>query len=231
MPLSKTFRAALTAALFLSASAFAAKPYHLELEASPGAVFPYLGRFGNVELHVYEGGVRAEALWLNAFSRNGATDVTVVNPLGRMYVEVPIADIAPALRKLGGSDAKIEQTAAPASLRISKGTVGKYDAQRHRISYGPEAWIDVWTTQVVPENPQLRRIVNAILEGISPGTARVAKFSGTPIMVEVNFRRFKKVQLVKLRKLTMAAGDEQDALTLGAMYLRATVLEKLLEKK
>ena len=40
------------------------------LEASPAAAFPYLGKFGNVELHVYAGGVRAEALWLNSFSRN-----------------------------------------------------------------------------------------------------------------------------------------------------------------
>jgi len=220
------------AALFISASAFAAKPYHLELEASPGAVFPYLGRFGDVELHVYEGGVRAEALWLNSFSRNGAADVTVMNPLGRMYVEVPIADIAPTLRKLAGNSAGIERAAVPSGVTSSKGKVGKYEATRNRLSYGPEAWIDVWTTKVVPENPQLRRIINALLEGISPGTARLAsKLSGTPILIELNFRRFKKVQLLKLKKLSMTADDEQDALTLGAMYMRATVLEKLLEKK
>ena len=234
MLLSKTFRAALTAALFISVSAFAQqpRPYHLELEASPAGVFPYLGRFGDVELHVYAGGVRAEALWLNSFSRNGAADVTVINPLARMYVEVPIADIAPTLRKLGGSAAGVERVAAPSGLTTSQGKVGKYDATRHRLSYGADAWIDVWTTKVIPENPQLRRIVHAMLEGISPGTARFsAKFTGTPILVELNFRRFKKVQLLKLKKLTMAADDEKDALTLGAMYMRASVLEKLLEKK
>jgi hypothetical protein len=232
MPLSKTIRAALVAALFLSVSAFAATPYHLELEASPGAVFPYLGRFGDVELHVYEGGVRAEALWLNGFSRNRAADVTVVNPLGRMYVEVPIADIAPTLRKLAGTAAGVERAAVPSSVSVTRGKVGKYEATRHRFTYGPEAYIDVWTTTVVPENPQLRRIGNAMLEGISPGTARLAsKLTGNPILIELNFRRFKKVNLLKLKKLTMAAEDERDALTLGSMYMRATVLEKLFEKK
>jgi hypothetical protein len=231
MRLSKTLRAALTAALFISGGAFAATPYHLELEASPGAVFPYLGRFGDVELHVYQGGVRAEALWLNAFSRNGAKDVTVVNPLGRMYVEVPVSDIAPILRDLGGSGDAIERRAVPASVTATPGKVGKYAATRHRLMYG-NAWVDVWTTQAVPENAQLRRIVSALLDGISPGTTpHFAKIRGTPILVELNFRRFKNVRLLKLKKLTMTADDEEDALTRGGMYIRATVLEKLFEKK
>ena len=48
--------------------------------------------------------------------------------------------------------------------------------------------------------------------------------------MELNFRRFKKVQLLKLKKLTMSADDEKDALTLGPMYVRAAVLEKVFEK-
>ncbi|HYR27390.1 MAG TPA: hypothetical protein VEU30_02935, partial [Thermoanaerobaculia bacterium] len=71
-------------------------------------------------------------------------------------------------------------------------------------------------------------IVNQLLEGISPGTASVAsKLSGTPVYVELNFRRFKKVPLVKLKKVTMSADDEKDALTLGSLYVRASVLEKI----
>ena len=73
-------------ALLLSAlalPALASTPYHLELEANPAAPFPWLGKFGSIELHVYRGGVRAEALWLNGMSRNGAPSVTVANPLGR----------------------------------------------------------------------------------------------------------------------------------------------------
>ena len=225
-------RAAFTAALLLSLPLFAQKPYHLELEASPGGVFPYLGKFGDVDLHVYAGGVRAEAFWLNSFSKNGSPHVTVANPLGRMYVDVPVTDIAPLLRKIAGSDAKIEQSASPTLGKSVAGKVGKLAATRHRLVYGPTAYIDVWTTNAVPENPQLRRIVNSLLEGISPGTAKVAaKLSGTPVYVEINFRRFKKVPLLKLKKLTMSADDEKDALTLGPLYIRAGVMDKVLGKK
>lgn len=224
MPRSKFFRAAFTAALFLSLPLFAAQPYHLELEASPAAVFPYLGKFGDVELHVYAGGVRVEALWLNGFSRNGAADVTVMNPLGRMYVDVPIREIAPKLSRLAGD---VERAAEPTLGPAMKGKVGGLDATRHRLIYGA-AWIDVWTTSAIPENAQLRRIVHGFLEGISPGTARVAsKLGGTPIYVELNFRRFKNVPLLKLKKLVFSADDEEDALEVGPMYVRASVLEKL----
>ena len=43
-----------------------------ELEATPAAAFPYLGRFGAVDLHVYATGVRADLLWLKGLSTNGA---------------------------------------------------------------------------------------------------------------------------------------------------------------
>ena len=82
-------------ALLLAVSAVAAtppRPYHLELEATPEAAFPWLGRVGKVEIHVYPQGVRSDALWLNAFSKNGSSAVTVANPLGRMYVDVTIAE-------------------------------------------------------------------------------------------------------------------------------------------
>ena len=223
--------AAFAAALFVSLPLLAAQPYHLELEASPAAVFPYLGKFGDVELHVYSGGVRAEALWLNSFSKNGAKDVTVMNPLGRMYVEVPIEEISPILTRLAGKEAGVERSAEPSMGPTLHGKVGTLAATRHRLVYGPDAYIDVWTTKAVPENAQLKRIVNQLLHGISPGTAKVAaKLAGTPLYVELNFRRFKKVPLLKLKKLTMSADDEEDALTRGPLYVRASVLEKIFER-
>ncbi|MFP5247186.1 MAG: hypothetical protein ACLGH0_10870, partial [Thermoanaerobaculia bacterium] len=107
---------ALVLALALSAPALAApaKPYHLELELTPEAAFPYLGKFGTVDLHVYAGGVRGEALWLHGFSRNGAPSVTVANPLARMYVDVATAEIEPILAKLAGDEAGQERLAKPA---------------------------------------------------------------------------------------------------------------------
>ena len=214
--------------LLFSLSLPATASYHLELEATPEAVFPYLGRFGNVELHVYAGGVRAEALWLNAFSRNDAQAVTVTNPLGRMYVDVDVDEIAPILTRLAGAAGAAERNAEPTLGSRLKGEVKGVPATRHRFVYGPEAWIDVWTTDVIPTNRQMQRIVTQVVKGISPSTGALAdEIPGTPIYVEMNFRRFKKVTLVRLKKLTHTADDEEDALTRGSLYIRAKVLEKL----
>lgn len=221
--------------LLLTTSAFAASPrYHLELEANPAAAFPYLSKFGtSVELHVYPSGVRAEALWLNSFSKTGAPAVTVANPLGRMYVDVPVGEIAPLLRKLAGAESGVEKIAVPARGPVTKGKVGGIAATRHRLIYGADAWIDIWTTDAIPENPQMRRISEELVAGISPGTAKLARtIRGTPVHVELNFRRFRKVPLLKVKQLTfdVSAEDEKDALELGPIYVRAPLLEKLFDR-
>jgi hypothetical protein len=205
-----------------------AQKYHLELEATPEAAFPYLSRFGNVDIDVYAGGVRADALWLHAFSRNDAKAITVANPLGRMYVDVALNEITGILAKMAGGD-RITGTGTVTLNPGIKGTVSGIPATRYRIVYGPTAWIDYWTTDVVPQNEQFRAIVHRLVAGISPSTADVArKVPGTPVYVELNFRRFKKVAIVKFKKLSYTADDEEDDLTLGPVYVRATVLEKLL---
>jgi hypothetical protein len=216
-------------AFLLLATTVSAAPYHLELEVTPSSAFPYLGRFGNVDLHVYEGGVSAKALWLRAFSRNDAQDVTVVNPLARMYFDVNVGEIASMMARFAGKAGAIERDAEPVFGPRVRGEVKGVPATRHRLVYGPNAWIDVWTTDVIPENGQLRSIVQQAVRGISPATGKLAeKISGTPIFVELNFRRFQKVPLLRLKKLSRTAEDEQDALTLGRLYIRASVFEKLL---
>lgn len=211
----------------------AAQRYHLELEATPAAVFPYLGRFGAVELHVYPTGVRAEALWLNSFAKNSAQAVTVANPLGRMYVDVPIAEISAILQKLAGEDGSVERGSVPSRGPAAGGTVHGIKATRHRLVYGPSAWIDYWTTTAIPENPQLRRIADELVTGISPGTATVSRtIPGTPVFIELNFRRFKKVTLLKVKELTfdeVSEEDEKDALELGPLYMKAPLLDKVLQ--
>jgi hypothetical protein len=218
----------LLAILLLALPALAATPYHLQLEASPAAVFPYLGKFGKVDLHVYAGGVRAETFWLNGFSRNGEAAVTVMNPLARMYVDVPVGDIAPTLMKIAGAAGALERSIAPSLERPVAGTVGTFAATRYRLTYGPSGWIDVWTTNAIPENAQLRKLVDEFVRGISPGTANVSRsIRGTPVYVELNFRRFRKVPLLRLKKVAFAAEDEKDALTLGSFYIRHALLEML----
>ncbi|HEV7243113.1 MAG TPA: hypothetical protein VGQ36_28060 [Thermoanaerobaculia bacterium] len=221
--------------VFIAATSSAAPPrrYHLELEANPAAAFPYLSKFGTtIELHVYPSGVRAEALWLNSFSKNGASAVTIANPLGRMYVDMPVAEIAPLLQKIAGAAGSIEQNATPLRGPKMKGKVQGIDATRYRLIYGAEAWIDLWTTTAIPENPQMRHITEQLVSGISPGTASVARsLPGTPVYVEINFRRFKKVPLLKVKQLTfdVSAKEEQDALELGPVYMRAPLIDKLLD--
>lgn len=222
----------LLALLPVTSSAASPRRYHLELEATPAAAFPYLSRFGtSVQLHVYASGVRAEALWLNSFSKNGASVVTVANPLGRMYVDLPVDQIAPLLRSLAGSGGA-EHLATPKRGPVVRGKVRGIDASRHRLVYGPAAWIDIWTTSAIPENPQLRRISERLVEGISPNTAKLARtISGTPLYVELNFRRFEKVALLQVKTLTfdVSAEDEKDALELGPLYVRAPLVERLFE--
>jgi hypothetical protein len=217
----------IAAALFALPLAAATRPYHLELEANPAAPFPFLGKFGTVTLHIYGGGVRAETIWLNGFTRNGAPAVTVMNPLGRMYTDVPIAQISSVLGKLAGTDRR-ERMAIGTLMPASLGKVGAVDASRYRIVYGPEAWIDVWTTKTIPDNPQLHAIVDQFVSGISPGTAPLAKkIPGTPIYVEINFRRFKKLTLLKLKSLTFENQGEADALQVGAVYMKAPLLDSI----
>src|SRR3954468_3510732 len=100
---------------FLTASLHAALPpaYHLELEANPSTPFPFLGKFGTVTLHVYPNGVRAETFWLNGFSRNGTNAFTLETPLGRMYTDVPVAQISATLRKIATSGMEAAAPAAP----------------------------------------------------------------------------------------------------------------------
>ena len=219
--------------VFLALPLTAAQRYHLELEANPAAVFPYLGRFGAVELHVYPTGVRAEALWLNGFAKNAAPAVTVANPLGRMYVDVPVADISSILQKLAGENGTVERSSVPSRGPTAGGKVHGIDATRHRLVYGPSAWIDYWTTTAIPENPQFRRIADQLVAGISPGTARVSRtIPGTPIYIELNFRRFKNVTLLKVKELTfdVSEEDEKDALELGPVYMKAPLLDRVLTK-
>ena len=222
LPLKRLGLAVLALFLFVPA----ASAYHLELEAYPAAVFPYFKKFGAIDIHVYPSGVRADTVWLDAFSRNGASSVTVMNPLARMYGDVPIAELASMIAKLGdenGAERSALATLGPAM----NGRVGNIAATRYRLVFG-ESHIDYWTTKAVPENPQLRRIVLELVAGVSPGTAAVAKkIPGTPVYVELNFRRFQKVVMMRFKKLTASREDEKEALAVGSWYLKAPFVDAL----
>lgn len=230
-PLIRTrgVRLAFFAFTFLFSVCLGASPYHLVLEARPAAAFPWLAKFGAVDLHIYEGGVRAETLWLNGFSPNGSESITVENRIARLCGDVPIAKIAAILARLG--TAGESGIAAPESHTIMAGTVGGLNATRHRLSYGPKAYIDYWTTSAVPANRQFRKIVDELVAAISPATAAAArKIPGTPVYVELNFRRFKKVALVRMKKLSRTNDDQAKALRVGSFYLKAPFADAIWRK-
>lgn len=213
------------AALALSPlAASGATPYHLELEANPAAAFPFLGRFGALTLHVYPGGVRAESFWLSGFSRSGTQQVTVLDPMARSYSEVAMTDLAPMLAKLGSHDPIPGYV--PPILPPAGGKVLGLDARRYRLVYGSEAWIDVWTSTALPENAQYRALAIEFVRGIAPATATALRtIPGTPIYVELNFRRFKKVALLRLKSFTPNADGEAKALTVGALYFKTPSID------
>ena len=203
-----------------------ALPYHIELEAHPAAPFPFLSKFGTVTLHVYNGGVRADTLWLNGFSRNGTNTVTVENPLGRMYTTVPVSDLVSILQKMAKEH--VDEVVPPPVAKPVAGNVRGIPAKRYRLIYGADAWIDVWTTDRIPENPQLRAIINACIEGIAPFTARSMRaIPGTPIYVELNFSHYKKLPIVRLKNFMTTNAGQEKALSVGKLYFKAPLLDSL----
>lgn len=214
-------------AAFLSLPALAA-PAHVTLEAWPAAPFPYLGKFGTITIDVYPSGVHARALMLRGFSRNGAPGITVLNPVARMYTDVPISELAAILSKLGAGSGSVEGAAAPQTIVASTGKVGSIAAVRHRLMFGPAAWIDYWTTTSIPENPQLRKIAQAFVAAVSPGTARgMAGIRGMPLYVELNFRRFKNVPLLKLKAVSADVSGQEDELSVGSLYFKAPLIDAI----
>ena len=213
--------------LVFAASLHAAppKPYHIALEANPAAPFPFLGKFGTVTIHVYPAGVRAETFWLNGFTRNGSGAVTVENPLGRMYTDVPLSQISTTLHKLSTSGV---EASAPVEITQSSGNVKGMPARRYRLIYAPEAWIDVWMTDAIPENPQLRAVINEFVRGVSPATANsINNLRGMPLYVELNFRRYKKLPLVRLKSIAWSDEGQDAALKVGTLYFKAPLLDSI----
>jgi len=204
------------------------KPYHIVLEANTAAPFPFLSRFGTITLHVYPAGVRADSIWLNGFSRLGTSTVTIQNPYARMYTTMPVSEITSMIQKTTDEDALA--TIPPPIAPAVSGKVRGIAARRYRLLYGPEAWIDVWTTNVIPENAQLRKIVDAFVRGISPATAESWKsIPGTPLYVELNFSHYKKLPLIRLKSFVMNNLGQEAALEVGRFYFKAPMLDAILK--
>ena len=201
----------------------APRPYHLELDANLGAVFPTFGRFGNIRIHVYPAGVRADSSLLNAFSRNGDRDLTLLKPMVRMYTDVALTEMTAMIA--AGTD---EFEEVPRIVGPATGKAGSLVASRYRLQYNKTEWIDVWTARDVPPNAQFRAVIDAAIRGLSARSADVVrKIPGTPVYIELNFRGYQKVALLKPRRLTWNNAGERAALNLGSYYFKVPSLDAI----
>jgi hypothetical protein len=205
----------------------APRPYHLELQSSPASAVPVLSRFGTIELHVYPGGVRAESMWLDSFSRVGSPTITLLNPLARMYTEVGVEEMPGVMARIIGVR-RSEADDPPRLLPAVRGKVNGIEARRYRLDYGDGEWMDVWTTAVIPENPQLRRIVDAFVRHFAPATApALARIPGNPIYVELNTHEHPKLPLLQIVSLQWSADGESKALRVGSWYFKAPLIDAI----
>jgi len=207
--------------LLIAGAAHAATPYHLELQSSPASVVPLLSRFGAIEIHVYDGGVRVESLALDSFSRNGSPTITLLNPIARLYTEVTVEEFPALIARMVGVR-KSDSNAVPKLLAPVGGKVNGLNARRYRLMYDATEWMDIWTTTDVPANPQLRRIIDAFVRHFSPATALpLARIPGNPVYVELNTEAHPKFPLLQMRSLKFDTSGEDKALRVGKWYLKA----------
>lgn len=208
----------------------AAAPYTLELEVNPTATFPALSKFGTIDVTLYPGGVRAESLILHAFSKTGSPEMTVLAPLSRLYTEVPIGQARNIFLNLTNSDDEIMPGLGefPIDSKVLVGKVRDIPARRYRVLLGDNSWIDVWSTTVIPENPQFKRLQMELVSAISrPAAMLVRKIPGTSIYIELNTQHYKKVPILRLKSLVRSTDGQTEAFQRGRFYVRAPMVDML----
>jgi hypothetical protein len=225
-------KALLFALLLLPAALQASpSPYRLDLELDPGAPFPFLSRFGTIEISVHPEGVSGKALVLRGFSRNGSTSVTVMNPLARLYVELPFVTIQKRILALSGATGEVMPGLGefPVSGPLP-GKVRGLDARRYRVHLGPESHLDVWTLASIPPNPQYLRLARLFAGTISaPAASLSSKLEGMPVYIEMNTSKHKKLQLLRLKRFTPGDDSGAEALQIGRVYAKAPGSDLLFE--
>jgi hypothetical protein len=50
---------------------------------------------------------------------------------------------------------------------------------------------------------------------------------GTPVHVELNFRRYKKVTLLELKSIRFDSAGQDEALSVGKLYFKAPLLDAI----
>lgn len=186
------------------------RPFHADLTSNAAATFPMMARFGTVTIDLYPRGFRAKSIWLRGFAINGQHEMTVENPLSRTYTRMPMSGIGDIVRFVAGRTLNL---GAPQSVVVSSGNVGRLASHRYRLVYGPDDFIDVWTTTAIGPAPAFRECVDEMVRAMSPASARVLReVPDTPIYVELNIGKYRKLPILKPSSVVFNSTGEMDAL-------------------
>lgn len=189
------------------------RPFHLQLESNAAAAFPLVKRFGRITIDIYPRGFRAKSIWLRGFALNGRRDLTVENPFTRTYTVMPVTGIGDIVRFIGGKPINV---GPPLRVDVSSGRVRALASRRFRFVYGANDFIDVWTTNAIGPAPAFRACIDDLVRTIAPPSAAVLqRVPDTPIYVELNIGKYRKLPILRPVGVVFNASGESDALRVG----------------
>lgn len=187
-----------------------ARPFHAHLTSNAAQSFPLVARFGTITVDLYPRGFRATSIWLRGFGINGQHEITVENPLTRTYTKMPSSGIGDIARFVAGRTINI---GAPVNVLVSAGNVGKLPSHRYRLVYGPDEYVDVWTTAAIGPAPAFREVVDELIRALSPESERVLRqIPDTPIYVEMNVGRYRNLPILQPSSVVFNSTGEAEAL-------------------
>lgn len=214
-----------------SIGAAASKDYRLVLWIQPVGDDALTQKLGKATLTVYPQGVKADSLWLDGFTRQGSSQLTLLKPIARLYAQVELSDFSDIIRRMAGSRDGLVGNIG--TLRVGNpvnGKINKRAAKRFRISIDQQQWVDVWTAADLPENKQLKKLTSEVLEAVSDQLPPVLdKIEGTPILVRLHTDEYRDVDVLGFRSIRSSSRGHADDLQVGRFFLRATFAEKLWE--
>jgi hypothetical protein len=205
------------------------KDYTLELVLTPVGDSKVIGRLGSVAVTVYPQGIHADSMWLDAISRQDSPNIVMFNPTTRLFSPVPVDGFRSVVLKMTGASEELMPKLRRFPIEDPvRARVGDIPASRYRIRLGPESWIDVWTTDIIPENPQLRRVSEELLSAISKEVSYLAReIPGVPLAIQFNTKNYPGKTVLSTKALRRSSAGHEQSLALGSFYVRTPLAERL----
>jgi hypothetical protein len=196
--------------MFLALVLAASQAFHLQLESNTASAFPLMKRFGTISIDVYPRGFRAKTIWLRGFAINGQNTITIENPVSRTYVKKPMSALGDVVRFIHPEPL---DSGAPRSVQTIIGKVGRLPARRYRLVYGPNDYVDIWTSNSIGPAPALRAAIEEVVAAIAPGSRAILRtIPDTPVYVEMNMGEYRKLPVLTTRGVAFNSTGESEAL-------------------